>query len=152
QSNTTFRAKYDQNQNGVVDPDEKEAALDNSAFVELERDTIDVNGNCRLDASELVYFDANNNKILDPKEQAGIGIAQHLLAEKFSKIHHFNGDTNAWEALQKQRLWAELRSSQTQSLASIDSTKARMDSPARTSQMFKQSVEAYWKNSNSTNH
>lgn len=85
-------AKYDRNRNGILDPDEKEEALDDPAFIESELDTIDANHNGRLDAEELVWFDANQNKILEPKEQAGIDIAQHLLATRLLKQFDVNGD------------------------------------------------------------
>lgn len=75
-------AKYDLNHNGVIDPDEKEAALDDPAFIESQLDVIDANHNGRLDLAELAYFDANHNQILEPKEEAGIGIALHLLAKQ----------------------------------------------------------------------
>jgi len=84
--------KYDRNHNGVIDPEEKEDALDDPAFVESELDVIDANHNGWLDAEELAYFDANTNKILEPKEQAGIEIAQHLLAERLLKKFDANGD------------------------------------------------------------
>ena len=85
-------SKYDRNHNGVLDLDEREAALDDPAFIESKLDMIDVNHNGWLDAGELVYFDANQNKILEPKEQAGIDIAQHLFAEKLLKTFDANGD------------------------------------------------------------
>jgi Ca2+-binding EF-hand superfamily protein len=85
-------AKYDRNHNGVIDPDEKEQALDDPAFIESKLDEIDANHNGWLEASELVWFDANNNKILEPKEQAGIEIAQHLLAVKLMKKFDAHGD------------------------------------------------------------
>jgi Ca2+-binding EF-hand superfamily protein len=85
-------AKYDRNHNGVIDPEEREVALDDPAFIESELDVINANHNGWLDADELAYFDANKNKILDPKEQAGIDIAQHLLAERLLKKFDANGD------------------------------------------------------------
>jgi len=84
--------KYDLNHNGIIDPDEKEAALDDPAFIELELDTIDANHNGWLDAEELVWFDTNQNKILEPKEQAGIEIAQQLFAERLMKKFDAKGD------------------------------------------------------------
>lgn len=77
-----FLAKYDLNHNGVIDPDEKEAALDDPAFIESQLDLIDTNHNGRIDLAELAYFDANHDKILEPKEQAGINLVQQLLARK----------------------------------------------------------------------
>lgn len=76
-------AKYDRNHNGVIDPDEKEEALDDPLFIESDLDTIAPNG--YISGPDLTYFDANTNQILDPKEQAGIEIAQHLLAQRFMK-------------------------------------------------------------------
>ncbi len=92
QARKNILAKYDQNHNGVIDADEKEAALDDPAFIEAELDVIDANQNGLLDAEVLVWFDANANKILEPKEQAGIEIAQHLLAERLLK--RFDADGN----------------------------------------------------------
>ena len=85
-------AKYDHNHNGIIDPDEKEEALDDPDFIESELDKIDANHNGWLDAEELAWFDTNQNKILEPKEQAGIDIAQHLLAERLLKRFNANGD------------------------------------------------------------
>ena len=84
--------KYDRNHNGIIDPEEREEALDDPSFIESELDAIDANHNGWLDASELAYFDANTNKILEPKEQAGIEIAQHLLAARLLKQFDVNGD------------------------------------------------------------
>jgi Ca2+-binding EF-hand superfamily protein len=92
QARKNLLAKYDLNHNGIIDPDEKEAALDDPALIESELDVIDANHNGWLDAEELAYFDANGNKTLDPKEQAGIEIAQHLLAERLLKKFDANGD------------------------------------------------------------
>jgi len=88
----TLLEKYDRNHNGLIDPDERENALDNAAFIESQLEVIDANHNGLLDPEELAYFDANTNKILDPKEQAGIEIAQHLLAQKLLKKFDTNGD------------------------------------------------------------
>jgi Ca2+-binding EF-hand superfamily protein len=85
-------AQYDRNHNGIIDPDEKEEALDDPAFIESELDVMDANHNGRLDPEEIVYFDANTNKILEAKEQAGFDIAQHLLAVKLLKKFDANGD------------------------------------------------------------
>jgi Ca2+-binding EF-hand superfamily protein len=85
-------AKYDHNHNGVIDSEEKEEVLDDPVFIESELAAIDANHNGCLDAVELVYFDANGNKILDAKEQAGIEVAEDLLAAKFMK--EFDADGN----------------------------------------------------------
>lgn len=74
--------KYDRNHDGVIDLDERENALDDPAFIQSELAAIDANHNGWLDADELAWFDANQNKILEAKEQAGIALAQRLLAEK----------------------------------------------------------------------
>jgi hypothetical protein len=92
QARKNLLAKYDLNYNGIIDPDEKEAALDDPAFIESELDTIDANHNGWLDAEELTWFDANKNKILEPKEQTGIEVVQHLLAERLMKKFDANGD------------------------------------------------------------
>jgi Ca2+-binding EF-hand superfamily protein len=85
-------AKYDRNHNGIIDPDEREEALNDPDFIESELGTIDANHNGWLDAEELAWFDANRNKILDPKEQAGIEITQRLLAARLMKRFDANGD------------------------------------------------------------
>ena len=85
-------AKYDRNHNGSIDADEKGAALDDPAFIEAELDVMDANHNGWLDGDELAYFDANTNRILEPKEQAGMEIAQHMLAERLLKKFDENGD------------------------------------------------------------
>ena len=92
QAHKNLIAKFDLNHNGIIDPDEKEQALDDPAFIESELDTIDANHNGWLDAKELIYFDANKNKILDAKERAGIDIAQHLLAARLLKKFDTDGD------------------------------------------------------------
>jgi Ca2+-binding EF-hand superfamily protein len=92
QTRQSLLAKYDRNHNGVIDPNEKEDALDDPDFIASELDVIDANHNGWLDAEELSYFDANKNKILEPKEEAGIGIAQHLLAARLLKEFDANGD------------------------------------------------------------
>jgi Ca2+-binding EF-hand superfamily protein len=83
-------AKYDVNHNGAFDPAEKAEAIDDPAFLELELKTIDTDQNGRLEASELDYFDSNNNGILDSKEQAGIAVVQRLLANKM--VEEFDTD------------------------------------------------------------
>jgi hypothetical protein len=85
-------AKYDRKHDGLLDPEEKEEALTDPAFIESELDAIDTNHNGWLDAVELVYFDANQNKILDPKEQAAIDTAQHLFAARLLKKFDADGD------------------------------------------------------------
>ena len=85
-------ARCDRNHNGIIDPEEREEALDNPDFVESQLETIDANHDGRLDLEELVYFDANANKILDPKEEAGIDLAEHLFADRLLKNVDSNGD------------------------------------------------------------
>ncbi len=92
QSRKDLLVRFDLNQNGIIDPDEREAALDDPAFIASELDSIDTNHNGRLEVEELVYFDANTNKTLEPHEQAGIEIAQHLLAEGLMKKYDANED------------------------------------------------------------
>jgi Ca2+-binding EF-hand superfamily protein len=92
QARKNLLVKYDANHNGLIDSEEREEALVDPAFIESELDVIDANHNGWLDAEELGYFDANKNKILEPKEQAGIEIAQHLLAEKLLKKFDADGD------------------------------------------------------------
>lgn len=73
--------KYDRNHNGVLDENEREEALDDPAYIKTQLDAIDANHNGWLDLDELVWFDANHNKTLDPKESAGIQLALQFLAE-----------------------------------------------------------------------
>jgi hypothetical protein len=75
-------ARVDRNHNGIIDPDEREEALDDTNFIQSELDKIDTNHNGWLEAQELAYFDANQDGTLKPKEQAGINIALRLLAER----------------------------------------------------------------------
>lgn len=92
QAQAALFAKYDLNHNGVIDPDEREAALDDPVFIQLQLDVIDANHNGLLDLEELTYFDADQDKILEPKEEAGIGIALHLLAMRDLKQFDVDGD------------------------------------------------------------
>ncbi len=85
-------AKYDKNHKGVLDPEEKEEALADPAYIESQLDSIDTNHNGMLDPGEIAFFDANNNKILDPNEEAGIEIAQSLLAGRLMKKFDADGD------------------------------------------------------------
>lgn len=87
-----LQAKYDLNHNGKLDPEERENALDDTNFIASQLDNIDTNHNCRLDAGELAWFDANGNKLLDPKEETGVAIAQHLLAARVLKEFDADGD------------------------------------------------------------
>ena len=86
--------KYDLNHNGVLDENEREEALDDPAFIKTQLDAMDTNHNGWLEASELTWFDANQNKILDPKEQAGINLAVWSLAE--SLLKQFGQTGNDW--------------------------------------------------------
>lgn len=92
QQHKNLLARYDLNHNGRIDPEEREAALNDPIFIESELDAIDTNHNDRLDAPELVWFDANRNGILDPPEQAGIEIAQKLLVARMIKDFDQDGD------------------------------------------------------------
>ena len=85
-------AKYDPHHDGAIDPALREAALDDPAFIAAALDTIDTNHQGWLDSREIAWFDANQNKILDPKELAGIEIAQHLLAVRLMKQFDSNRD------------------------------------------------------------
>ncbi len=85
-------AKYDRNQDGTLDPQEKGEALADPAFIALELSAIDANHDGRLDAAELGYFDVNRNGILDPNEGAGIETTQRLLAAKLLETFDANHD------------------------------------------------------------
>jgi len=78
-------AKYDKDHNGLIEGDEKEAALGDWDFLESQLNIIDSNRNHRLGANELAYFDANGNGVLDPNEEAAIYAVQELLAVKLSE-------------------------------------------------------------------
>ncbi len=73
---------YDRNHNGVFDPDEREAMIDDPRYLELELPVIDANGNKLLDAAEMGFFDANTNDVLDPQEEKALDTTLGLLAEK----------------------------------------------------------------------
>jgi len=187
QSHKDILAKYDRNHNGVIDADEKEAALNDPEFIESELDVIDANHNGWLDADELVYFDANKNQILEPKEQAGIDIAQHLLAARLMKKFDANGDgvldhaefnelrqscnfrsntspgRNAsipfpddnhdgkidlgeLETFLKQQTRSGLRMRGTPGATLMNQMVVDSNQPLDARQLFKLSVESYWKN------
>jgi Ca2+-binding EF-hand superfamily protein len=84
--------KYDRNHDGVIDAGERAAALDDPDFIKSQLDMIDANHNGRLDLGELAYFDVNQDRLLEPNEVAGIEIAQRLLAENELKTFDDNGD------------------------------------------------------------
>jgi hypothetical protein len=84
--------KYDTNHDGIIDGQEKEAALADGNFIAFELQKIDANQNGLLDADELKYFDANTNRMLDQNELAGVEIAQHLLADQLLRKFDANGD------------------------------------------------------------
>jgi Ca2+-binding EF-hand superfamily protein len=92
QQHRDLLTRYDLNHNGRIDPEEREAALGDPAFIRSELDAIDANHNGLLDPEELACFDPDNNKILEPNEQTGIDIAWHLLAERLLK--KFDADGN----------------------------------------------------------
>jgi hypothetical protein len=94
QATKNLLAKYDLNHNGVIDPDERENALDDPAYIKASLDEIDTNHNGWLDPSELAWFDANQNKNFDSKEQAGVELAQKFLAEKL--LNQFDPAGNGW--------------------------------------------------------
>ncbi len=85
-------AKYDRNHNGIIDPDEREAALVDPEYIRSQLDVIDANHNDRLDAAELAWFDANTNRILDGHEKVGIAVAQHALAARLLAKYDENGN------------------------------------------------------------
>lgn len=87
-----FLALYDRNKNGTLEPNEREEAMDDPLYIGSKLDVIDANHDGWLNADELAWFDAFPNRILEPKEQAGIEIVQYLLAERLLKKHDVNGD------------------------------------------------------------
>ncbi|HEY4416805.1 MAG TPA: EF-hand domain-containing protein [Verrucomicrobiae bacterium] len=92
QGQKDFLVKYDFNHDGMIDLAEREQALDDTAFIAAQLDLIDTNHNGWLDGAEVAYFDANQNKILEPRELAGIGIALHLLAARIMRTFDVNND------------------------------------------------------------
>ncbi|HEY4416806.1 MAG TPA: CsgG/HfaB family protein [Verrucomicrobiae bacterium] len=115
QAQKNLLAKYDLNHNGVIDPDEREAAVDDQAFIAWQLDLIDTNHNGRLDLEELVYFDANQNKITEPKERAGINATRHLLAQRDLKNFDVDGDGSLdkkeFQELLLSLNWVDIKSS-----------------------------------------
>jgi hypothetical protein len=92
QTRKNLLAKYDRNHDGFIEPNEREEALDDPVFIESELDNIDTNHNGWLNAAELVWFDANGNKMLEPKEQTGIELAQQAFAARLLAKFDSNGD------------------------------------------------------------
>ena len=74
--------KYDRNKNSVLDPDERVTALSDPEFLETELDSIDANHDGWLEATELSYFDIKGDHKLGAREEAGINLAQQLLAAR----------------------------------------------------------------------
>ncbi|MDB6112533.1 MAG: Calcium-binding EF-hand-containing protein, partial [Pedosphaera sp.] len=85
-------AKYDRNHNGTLEPEEKAAALADPAFIEAQLEKFDANYNGILDAEELIYFDVNEDKILDVSEQTAIDTAQLSLAARLLQRFDDNHD------------------------------------------------------------
>ena len=83
-------AKYDLDHDGKIDAKEREAAISDPAFLEFDLDNIDTNRNGMLDVDELVYFDVNKNRRLDPSEAVGIHAVQQILAVKALKQFDWN--------------------------------------------------------------
>lgn len=83
---------FDRDRDGRIDGEEKESAFTNENFVVSQLTQIDTNQDGWLEASELMFFDANKNKVLDPNEQAGIEHALNLLAVRL--VRSFDSDGN----------------------------------------------------------
>jgi len=75
-------AKYDTNHNGVIDLEEREAALEDPEFIAFALDDIDTDHGACLEPDELAWFDANQDKRLESREQTAIETAQRLLAKR----------------------------------------------------------------------
>jgi Ca2+-binding EF-hand superfamily protein len=84
--------QFDWNHDGIIDGEEKEAALTNKDYIAWQLDQIDANQNGLLDTDELKFFDANSNNVLNAHEQTGIEIAGRLLAERL--VRKFDTDGN----------------------------------------------------------
>ena len=67
QQRKDFMAQYDQNHNGVLEPQEWAVGIDNPTFLEFELANIDTNRNGFLEAIELGYFDVAENGKLETK-------------------------------------------------------------------------------------
>jgi Ca2+-binding EF-hand superfamily protein len=76
----------------MIDREEMSEAIADPAFVEFALPTIDANHNGWLDPEEFAFFDINRDGILQPREQAGIDIAERLLAERVLAEFDYNGD------------------------------------------------------------
>jgi len=87
-----LQEKFDLDHDGKTSGEEKEAALCDEPYVASQLDQIDTNHNGWLDAAELKFFDANANNVLDANEQAGIELAQRLLAARL--LRQFDTDGN----------------------------------------------------------
>ncbi len=85
-------ARFDFNHNGTLEPEEKEAAIDDPAFLASQLAAIDENQNGQIDLEELVFFDANRNGILEPRENAAFEITLGLLADEILSDFDFNHD------------------------------------------------------------
>jgi len=75
-------AKYDTNHNGVIDLKEREAALEDPEFIAFALNDIDTDHSVCLEPDELAWFDANQDKRLESREQTAIETAQRLLAKR----------------------------------------------------------------------
>jgi Ca2+-binding EF-hand superfamily protein len=95
---TRLQEKYRFTQRHSLRPEEKEAMIDDPGFLELELENIDANHNGKLDADELVFFDANKDKQFDAKEQAGMELTQNLLAQMLLNEFDRNRDGRLNEA------------------------------------------------------
>ena len=84
--------KCDLDRNSKIEREEMESAFADADFVASQLDQIDVNQNGWMETSELKFFDANTNNVLDASEQTGVEHAQHLLAARL--VNRFDSDRN----------------------------------------------------------
>ena len=84
--------KYHLTQKDRLTEEQKSAMIDDPVFLELSLDQLDKNHNGRIDPDELKFFDANNNRILEPNEQVGLEITLDLLAQSLMDVYGANRD------------------------------------------------------------
>lgn len=72
--------KYDSDEDGTIENEERQKALLDSAYLAFERTHIDTNGNRQLDSGELKFFDADDDWVLDENEAMAIERSYPVLA------------------------------------------------------------------------
>jgi hypothetical protein len=75
-------AVFDKDNNGLLGASEKEAAINDPRFLDLELSAIDANHNGLLEAAELGFFNANNNGVPERNEYGAIQMTLTNLASR----------------------------------------------------------------------